>query len=168
MKRLTPQSKEATTKSRRAIASADALGATLSFMQKLWALDHALQSASKRMSSNFGVTAPQRLVIRMLGQFPGLTASEVADILRLHRSTVTGILARLETARILSRKVEPLDMRRARLFLTRRGESINRLDSGTVESVVRRVLQRTSPGQIRSFTTVLARLTEGLGKMPHR
>ena len=41
------------------------LGAVLDFMRMLWALDHALQSASKRMEANFGLTGPQRLVVRI-------------------------------------------------------------------------------------------------------
>ena len=40
------------------------LGAVLDFMRLLWAVDHALQSTSKRMESTFGLTGPQRLVVR--------------------------------------------------------------------------------------------------------
>ena len=39
------------------------LGAVLDFMRLLWAVDHALQSASKRMEATFGMTGPQRLVV---------------------------------------------------------------------------------------------------------
>ena len=47
-------------------AESTKLGQTLDFMQRLWALDHSLQAASKRMETTMGVTGPQRLVIRVL------------------------------------------------------------------------------------------------------
>jgi DNA-binding MarR family transcriptional regulator len=72
------------------------LGAVLDFMRLLWAVDHALQSASKRMEANFGMTGPQRLVVRIVGRFPGTPAGRVSQILHVHPSTLTGILKRLE------------------------------------------------------------------------
>ena len=71
-----------------------ALGPVLEFMRTLWALDHALQSASKRMESRLRVTAPQRLVVRIVGRYPGVSAGELSEILHLHPSTLTGILGR--------------------------------------------------------------------------
>jgi hypothetical protein len=45
-------------------------GATLQFMQRMWDLVHALDVRSKRMAKTLGVTGPQRLVVRVLGQSP--------------------------------------------------------------------------------------------------
>src|SRR2546423_15613008 len=53
---------------------ADQLGPVLEFMKQLWAVDHGLQSASKRMEASFGITGPQRLVVRIVGRFPGIAA----------------------------------------------------------------------------------------------
>ena len=55
------------------------LGQVLEFMQALWAVDHELQSSSKRQEAQTGVTGPQRLVIRMVGRFPGIAAGKVSD-----------------------------------------------------------------------------------------
>ena len=65
-------------------------------MRLLWAVDHGLQRRSKRMAATLGVTGPQRLVIRIVGRFPGISAGRLASILHLHPSTLTGILRRLE------------------------------------------------------------------------
>jgi MarR family transcriptional regulator, organic hydroperoxide resistance regulator len=67
----------------------------LDFMRLLWSIEHSLQRRSKRMGNERGITGPQRLVLRVVGQFPGLSAGEVAHIVRLHPSTLTGILRRL-------------------------------------------------------------------------
>jgi len=54
-----------------------------------WAIDHGLQLTSRRMSVALGVTGLQRLVIRLVGKFPGISAGQVATILHLDPSTVT-------------------------------------------------------------------------------
>ena len=138
------------------------LGPVLDFMRALWALDHALQSASKRMETRLGVTAPQRLVVRIVGRFPGISAGEVAEILHVHPSTLTGVLKRLEARGIVSRRADPRDARRALLALTARGRELDRLRSGTVEAVVRRVLQRLPSGSVRSARALAEALTAAL------
>src|SRR3982751_6069754 len=109
------------------------LGAVLDFMRLLWAVDHALQLASKRMEANFGMTGPQRLVVRIVGRFPGIAAGHVAEILHVHPSTLTGILKRLEARAIVPRKPDPRDARRALFALTPRGRKVDQLKTGTVE-----------------------------------
>ena len=70
------------------------LGKVLDFMRLIWALDHGLQSLSKRMQASIGLTGPQRVALRVLGRRPGISAGALSDILRLHPSTLTGILHR--------------------------------------------------------------------------
>jgi DNA-binding MarR family transcriptional regulator len=142
------------------------LGPVLEFMRALWALDHALQSASKRMETQLGVTAPQRLVVRIVGRFPGISAGEVAEILHVHPSTLTGVLKRLEARGIVNRRTDPTDARRALLALTARGRELDRLRSGTVEAVVRRVLQRLPSGSVRSARALAEALTAALALPP--
>src|SRR2546430_1703441 len=77
------------------------LGPVLDFMRLLWSVDHSLQSVSKRMEGTLGVTGPQRVVIRMVGQFPSISAGDVAALLHIHPSTLTGVLKRLVARRIL-------------------------------------------------------------------
>jgi hypothetical protein len=72
------------------------LGETIDFLRLIWRVDHALHQASKRMQASLGVTGPQRLVIRIVGRFPGLTAGQLAEILYVDPSTMTGVLERLE------------------------------------------------------------------------
>lgn len=141
------------------------LGPVLDFMRALWALDHALQSASKRMETSLGVTAPQRLVVRIVGRFPGIAAGEVSAILHLHPSTLTGVLRRLERRGLVERTVDPADGRRALLALTARGREVDELRSGTVEAAVRRALRRLPPGTRRAARQAAEALAVELGKL---
>jgi DNA-binding MarR family transcriptional regulator len=141
------------------------LGSVLGFMRALWALDHALQSASKRMEATLGVTAPQRLVVRILGRFPGISAGEVSDILHLHPSTLTGILQRLGERGLVVRRADPADARRVLLELTARGREVDALRSGTVEVAVRRALRRLSPAAARTVREAAEALSAELSKL---
>ena len=85
----------------------------------------------------------------------------LADILHMHPSTLTGILRRLESRGILTRKSDPNDARRALFALTARGRKVDTLKTGTVESAVRRVLAR-SPEEATVAQKLLATLASEL------
>jgi MarR family transcriptional regulator, organic hydroperoxide resistance regulator len=139
------------------------LGEVLEFMRLLWAVDHGLQSTSKRMESTLGLTGPQRLVIRLVGRFPGITAGTLANILHVHPSTLTGVLKRLEKRELLERKSDPLDGRKALFALTEKGRALDVPAEGTVESAVQRVLAKLPRDRIVFTQEVLTALAEALG-----
>ena len=134
----------------------------MAFMQRLWELAHALDVSSKRMEQLIGVTGPQRLVIRMVGQEPGRTASDIADALGKHPSTLTGVLARLEDRGLLVRAIDPADRRRARFTLTAAGKRIDRERRGTVEAAVARTLTRAATARTKHTLETLDMLVEEL------
>jgi DNA-binding MarR family transcriptional regulator len=132
-------------------------------MRLLWAVDHGLQSTSKRMESTLGLTGPQRLVLRLVGRFPGITAGRLAQILHVHPSTLTGVLKRLEKRGLLERKSDPLDGRKALFALTEAGKQLDVPSQGTVESAVQRVLSRMPRARMLGAQEVLTALAEELG-----
>jgi DNA-binding MarR family transcriptional regulator len=140
------------------------LGPAFDFLRALWAVDHQLQLASKRLAGSIGVTGPQRLVIRLVGRYPGISAGQVSAQLHLHPSTLTGVLRRLEQGGLLARRPDPGDGRRARLFLTPRGKSIDAVRGGTVEAGVRRALARLAPRSVRAARQVLEVLSDQLAR----
>ncbi len=142
------------------------LGEVLEFMRLLWAVDHGLQSTSKRMEASLGITGPQRLVLRLVGRFPGITAGNLAQILHVHPSTLTGVLKRLEKRGLLERKSDPLDGRKALFALTESGRALDVPSTGTVEAAVQRVLSRMSRTRILHTQDVLTALAEELGGIP--
>src|SRR5205085_10973890 len=134
------------------------LGAVLDFMRLLWAVDHALQSASKRMEAAYGITGPQRLVVRIVGRFPGIAAGRVADILHVHPTTLTGILKRLEMRGVLQRRSDPRDARRALFGLTAKGRKLDTVRTGAIELAVRRVIM-VDPQKVAAAQALLAALS---------
>ena len=138
------------------------LGKVLDFMRLIWALDHGLQSLSKKMHASLGLTGPQRVSLRVLGRRPGITAGALARILRVHPSTLTGILYRLEGRGLVKRTRDPADGRRALLELTPRGRKLDVPSHGTVEAVVARVLSGIPAARIRMAAELLAAVAASL------
>lgn len=138
------------------------LGPTLEFMRALWAVSHGLETRSKAMHAEIGITGPQRLVVRVVGRRPGITPSELADLLSLHRSTVTSLVHRLEKAGLLRRMKNPDDGRRYHLHLTAKGLEIDTPRRGTVEHSVGRVLQRQDEEEVARLRSVLFEIAKGL------
>lgn len=138
----------------------------LQFMQLLWAVVHGLERTSKRMSGEIGVTGPQRLVLRVAGLFPGLSAGDLAVILHVHPSTLTGVLQRLVAQRLLARADDSRDRRRAVLRLTTRGARANATHQGTVESAVSKALDGVGARDQAATRRVLERLAQHLEPSP--
>jgi MarR family transcriptional regulator, organic hydroperoxide resistance regulator len=116
------------------------------------------------MEAELGITGPQRLVLRVVGQFPELSAGELAQIVRLHPSTITGILQRLVAAGLLERKHDPGDRRRARLRLKARAVAYTRSSPGTVEKAVTDALKRAGASDVRAARRVLAEMARRLNE----
>jgi DNA-binding MarR family transcriptional regulator len=138
------------------------LDRALDFMRLIWALDHGLQVYSKRMATDVGVTGPQRLVVRLVAKHPGISAGELARVLHVHKSTISGVLHRLEARRLVNRVVDRLDARRARLSLTPAGRKLAGRMPNTVEAAVRRVLTSTATGEVDAARRVLDSLAREL------
>jgi len=134
----------------------------LDVMQGLWALAHALEARSKRMHRDLGVTGPQRLLLRVVGESPGCAPGEAARRLSLDPGTVSRLVAGLERSGLTRREVDRLDGRRQRLTLTRRGAALNTNHGGTVEEAVREALADATPSEVRLATRFVRRLTESL------
>ena len=139
-----------------------ALGPVLDFLRLLWAVDHGLNRFSKRMETEIGVTGPQRLAIRIIGQFPWITAGGLAAILHVHPSTLTGILHRLRLRRLIVRRADARDARRALLRLTTDGKRCDARQAGTIEAVIEQVLARCTRQQIEATSVFLATLANAL------
>jgi len=139
------------------------LGPALDFLQRLWQLNHALEKLSSRMDKRLGVTAQQRLILRCVGKYPGMTAGHLAMLLHVDPGTVSASLNRLEKKGLLERRRDPRDKRRASLGLTAEGRDLDRPADGTAEDAVERVLASVPTDQIRTMVQVVDELTRHLG-----
>jgi len=140
------------------------LGNVLDFLRVLWAVDHGLQLRSKRMESVLGVTGMQRMVIRLIGRFPQVSAGRLAELLHVHPSTLTGVLKRLTERQFVARERDPEDARRSKFALLPEGQKIDATQAGTVEAAVRRALSRLPAESIDAARSVLSAVAEELAR----
>jgi DNA-binding MarR family transcriptional regulator len=140
------------------------LSVVRSFLKRFRALDHEFQALSKRMRPLFGITGQQRVVIRVVGRRPGATPGEIAEYMKVHPSTLTGLLARLAAGALIERRVDPADRRRSRCYLTASGKEINTLQRGTIQWAVQSGLTGIAPGKIRAAEEVLDTLARSVAE----
>lgn len=129
----------------------------------LWRANHELELLSKRMIRTLGVTGPQRMVLRIVGRRPGISATGICDTARIHPSTLTGILERLARGGFLARSRDTEDGRRARLQLTPKGSAVADTSEGTVESAMVTSLAALTPEERRAVQRWLSAFADALG-----
>ena len=70
------------------------------------------------------ITPVQALVLGFLADEDGITSSELGKRTELDSATMTGLLDRLEAARLLERRVHPADRRSIQIHLTDPGRTL--------------------------------------------
>lgn len=144
------------------------LSPALNFMRALWRLSHALERVSKRMEATLGVTAQQRMIVRCVGKYPGITSAELSGQLHVDPGTVSISLARLERKGLITRRRNEEDRRRIHLQLSAKGKTIDRQTSGTVETAVQTVVSTAADQSLATTRRVLDELTDRLEAGAHR
>lgn len=118
-------------------------------------IEHHLQSASKVMARDVGVTGPQRSVLRAIAKQPGISASAVAEAVQLHASTIAGILQRLLERGLVSRIKSEDDARKAVLHVTEAGKKVVDTRSVGPDNAIKRALGRFGAGDVETTMAVL-------------
>lgn len=134
----------------------------LVFLRDIWALNHAIEQTSMRMESALGVTAQQRMMLRVIGRYPGISGGEVARLLHVDAGTISAAVRRLEARGLVKRKQDAEDRRRVTLVLTAQGRRLDVPTEGTIESAMEAVLAVTTEPQREVVRTVLEQLVEAL------
>lgn len=140
------------------------LGQALDFLRVLWALNHGLATTSRYMKSKFGVTGRQRLIIRVVNEFPGISAGALANVLHLDPSTLTGVLQQMSRRGLLQLQADALDRRRLRIQLAPKGHRMSRLAVGAIEAAVSRTLSQVAPAKLKATREVLSLLADNLDR----
>ena len=92
------------------------------------------------MKSKYGVTGRQRLIIQVVNEFPGISAGDLAKVLHLDPSTLTGVLQQMSQRGLLLLQPDMRDRRRLRIQLTTKGRRMSHMAVGAIEAAVSRTL----------------------------
>jgi DNA-binding MarR family transcriptional regulator len=118
----------------------------------------SVDTASRRLLKEFGVTGPQLWALRTLEEARGLTIGELAAAMYLHISTVSGILDRLEKNGWVERRRSEMDRRVTRVAVTRRGRALIGRAPEPPRSVVLRGLRELDDRALGEMSRSMERL----------
>ncbi|WP_303976753.1 MarR family winged helix-turn-helix transcriptional regulator [Dongia mobilis] len=96
----------------------------------LYAATHAFNRAYKPLLAPLELTYPQYLVMLVLWEADDLTVKEIGSRLQLDSGTLTPLLKRLETARLVERVRDSADERQVRVHLTESGRALRKKAEG--------------------------------------
>ena len=83
-----------------------------------------MRSSFDRRVRRIGLTRSQWLVLSLLHRHPGISQSELAEMLEVERATAGRMIDRMERRNWLVRRPDPADRRINRLFLTAEAEAV--------------------------------------------
>jgi DNA-binding MarR family transcriptional regulator len=115
-----------------------------------------LEIVYRRLVRRLGLSVLEWYALRALYQADGLSASELAERVCRHPSSLTSLLDRLEQKGLVRRAADPADRRSVRVFLTEQGrarEPAVQAVAGELETLVAEVVE---PGDLAVFWRVLA------------
>lgn len=135
----------------------------LSILQALRSLERALDKTIDQPERFGRLALSERLLLRMMARHPGISAGKLAELLRVQPSTLTADFKALEGRRLIQRRSDPKDSRRALFVLSERGRALDqRADDGL--NTLDRALAVLPGSTLTSTTRVLELLTNALNE----
>ncbi len=104
----------------------------------------------------YDLTPPQFALLSFLWQQDGLTQAELSEKGQIDRSTIGGLIDRLERNGLLERRQHPQDRRAYRICLTEQGKAME----DTLSACAERSLKRFTSGLNVAEVTELRRMLE--------
>jgi DNA-binding MarR family transcriptional regulator len=142
-------------------APADALELERFLPYRLSVLSNRLSDAiAREYSQRFALGVTEWRVMAVLGRYPGLSASQVAQRTAMDKVAVSRAVARLLDAGRLSRQFDDGDRRRALLHLSPAGQSIHDQVVPQARAFEHRVLDGIAPAERDALFRLLDRLDE--------
>jgi DNA-binding MarR family transcriptional regulator len=121
-----------------------------------------MRTVFERRVRDRGLTRAQWLVISRVHRKPGLSQSEVADLLEIEKATAGRLIDRMERKGWIERRPEPRDRRINRLHLTRQGQQLHRAIWPLAEATVDAALTDLSTEERRRLTQLMGRVKSRL------
>jgi DNA-binding MarR family transcriptional regulator len=117
-----------------------------------------LRTVFERRVRAFGLTRAQWIVIARVHRRPGLSQSEVADLLEIEKAPAGRLIDRMQAKGWLERRDDANDRRINRLHLTPAAERLHATIWPLAEATVDLALCDLSPDERRRLTALMARV----------
>lgn len=112
----------------------------------------------KEKFGNYDLTPQQFGLLRFLWEEDGLTQVELSSRSQIDRTTIGGLIDRLEQSGLLQRLPHPEDRRAYRISLTDKGKSLQEELTPLAEELHRAILEPLTPEEVEALTAILRKL----------
>lgn len=133
-----------------------------SVTQHLRIIFKAIQAHSKRVEKTCGLSSVRLWMLYEISQNPGVTVSDLAALLSIHRSTCSNMLDKLEDQDLIYRNRSKADQRTVRLHITDTGQSILTKAPSPPEGKLSSSLHKLTEEQLANLDNGLRDLIEVL------
>jgi DNA-binding MarR family transcriptional regulator len=106
------------------------------------------------------ITPPQWAALRALHERPGIEQAKLAEIVAYDRSTIGGLVDRLETKGLVCRSSDATDRRLKRLNLTPTGRQLFEALRDKIRSVTNRFVEPLAPPEVEQLLSLLERVLQ--------
>lgn len=137
--------------------------ASLDVLQQLRVVVRLAGNHSAHVERAAGIPGAQLWALHEIAQADGLSVGELASRLRVHQTTVSNLLHRLEAATLVRKGRLPDDQRIVRIHLTAAGRRALKAAATPARGLLPNVLDGMSPAQLRKVHDGLAVLVECMG-----
>ncbi len=121
-----------------------------------------LRTVFERRVRSLGLTRAQWVVIARVHRHPGLSQTEIADLLEIEKATAGRLIDRMELKGWLERRADPNDRRVNRLHLTHEAEQLHGLIWPIAEATVEDALRDLSSSEQRMLAKLMRRVKKQL------
>lgn len=123
--------------------------------KQLRILFRAVQAHSRSVEKACGLSSAQLWMLYEVSLSHGITVSELAATLSIHRSTSSNMLAKLEEKLLIYRDRSKSDQRSVHIYITDLGKKLLALAPSPPEGQLSNTLTKLTPEQLTSFETNL-------------
>ena len=124
-----------------------------------------MRASFDRRVRRLGLTRSQWLVLSRLHRHPGISQSELAEMLEVERATAGRMVDRLERRNWLVRRPDPADRRVNRLFLTAEAEGVQAEMGRIAEGLLDDAMALLDAGERARLTDMMERVKAQLQSM---
>lgn len=112
----------------------------------------------KERFGTYGLTPQQFCLLRFLWEEDGISQIELSTRSQIDRTTIGGLIDRLEQSGLLKRLPHPDDRRAYRIYLTAEGQRLEETLAPLAEELHRIILAPLNQHEIDALTTMLRKL----------
>jgi len=112
----------------------------------------------KETFDNYDLTPQQFGLLRFLWEEDGITQVELSSRSQIDRTTIGGLIDRLEQSGLLKRLPHPEDRRAYRISLTAAGKQLQAELAPLAEQLHRNIVAPLSPDEVDSLRAILQKL----------